>query len=247
MRFSEYVNEANNIVDDWESLKRTIEKDCKPFIREIRGANSLLLKGVKQVPETYKSRSARNDNRPRISDPDLQERMNTLSKKLFGWNIREEGVLTTASYSDASRLGQPVIVFPIGSYKYVWTEDVTDLYTAFEQWETVNDVDNLKYGKSYLDHLKEVNKELWLYTIQPEMYKYHTSDLKRYLTMPELKASECIINCKKYYAINYKFNDLIVEYLGGDASKAAKRPQIAVRKTGALKKLFKNLTGEMSI
>jgi hypothetical protein len=178
MRLQQYLTESTELTTkNWEKLKSAINKDCKPFIKEIKVAKNLLLRGVKPyaVPIVFTVKNVRKDRKPRLVDKELHKRIGKLSKKLFGWNIREEGVFTTISYSIARHWGQPIIVFPIGKFKYVWSDNVEDLYYGYDTYNTIYD-----YNDEYIkDFIEQSNEKVWKSYVEPAVIGYHTTNLKQ--------------------------------------------------------------------
>jgi hypothetical protein len=211
MRLRQYITESTNLTpENWEKLKNAINKDCKPFIKEIKGAKNLLLRGVNasDYPSFYKVKNVRKDRKPRMVDKELHKKLGELSKKLYGWNIREEGVFTTISYDTAKHWGQPVIVFPIGKFKYVWLDDVEDLYHGYDTWDSLKDT----YTDAYKKYVDDGNESLWEEYIKPSVERYMTTNLKQYLNSSIYNTSECIINCDKYYSINFEWLETLKGY-----------------------------------
>jgi hypothetical protein len=209
----------NSLFDEWETVKSVLESDCRPFLKEAIGASSLLLEGVNSSPNTFKKMSVK------VNKNKQYKEIATISKKIHGWNIRD-GVLTTTSYDNAKYGGQPVIVMPIGKFKYAWAVDIELFYDTYDAWGNDD---------------KTLEKKM-----EQALKKYHTNNLKKYLSS-SVRSGECIINCNSYYRVNYKFNDLIIDYLGGNSKSASNKPQMKVRKTGAIKKIFKDITGDFQI
>ena len=207
MRLQQYITESTELTTkNWEKLKSDINKDCKPFIKEIKGANNLLLRGVNQsvVPTVFTVKNVRKDRKPRMIDKELHKKIGELSKKLFGWNIREEGIFTTISYEAARHWGHPIIMFPIGKFKYVWSDDVEDLYYGYDIYNPIYDY--------FDDDVVQSNEEVWEDTIEPAVKRYHTTNLKQYLNSSTNNISECIINCDKYYMINFEWLETLKGY-----------------------------------
>lgn len=210
MRLQQYITEDFNI-KTWEMIRDMIERDCKPFIKELKGSQQLLLRGMKQsgTKDIFKKKVHKN-RKPRMIPADLHERLGIYTKKKFGWNTREEGVFTSKVKFDASSWGQPFIIFPIGKIKYVWSNDVSKLYFGFDGWFKGIDVS----GKSYKKYIDDENDQLWDEYIKPSVDDYKTSALNGYLRMSSSKQSECIIKCNEYYVIKYQFFDTLVEWFG---------------------------------
>ncbi len=182
---------------NWNDIKSTLNKDCQPFIKYLRGAKYLLLRGVNSpvMPSrNYEMMSVRKNRKPRLVDSELHKLMGDYSKDKFGWNIREKGLFTTKSEEGAKIWGSPVIVFPIGKFDYVWSNNVRGLYARYDEW-TLHDNDNV----------------FDLY-IKPEMDAYHSKNLNIYLNSKQNRYNECIINGLKYYQLNMVWYQTLLRY-----------------------------------
>jgi hypothetical protein len=182
--------------DNWENMKYFLDKNCKPFIKELKGARHLLLRGVNKsdYPVFMDIKTIRRYRKPRIIDTGLHDKLGKTSKEIYGWNIRKDGLFTTKSEEDASIYGPPAIIFPIGKFKYVWNDNVDTLYEMYDKWD---------------------NKDVYNDIIIPELKKYHTTNLNAYLKSPPLHTSECIIYGKNYYIINDVWKKKLLNHYSG--------------------------------
>lgn len=201
MKLQQYINEMVSI-KKWEELRDIIDKECQPFIKELKGCNTLLYRGVQNMPSFYDKKIPRTDRKPRLIQPDLHKKLGDLSKKKFGWNIREEGIFTTNNKSYTKQWGKPSIVFPIGNFEYVYNNNVEDLYGLYDQWYTTSDINDIKADKFFKSY------------IIPEINKYNTNDIKSYLKKPSKNQSECIIKCKSYFSINAEWDKTLIAWFG---------------------------------
>jgi hypothetical protein len=198
MRLKQYINESEFFSsDNWNKLHTNLDKKCKPFIKELKNARYLLMRGVQdsKVPQFITIRQVRKDRRPRVINSELHDMLGKVSNEKFGWNTRTQGLFTTKSRQNASVWGKSIIVFPIGNFKYVWNNDVSDLYEKYDEWE-----------------LHDSNEGIFNVYIKPEISEYKTTNLNEYLKQPDTGISECIINCDKYYSINIEWYETLLKY-----------------------------------
>jgi len=208
MRLQQFINETYLSTENWEHLKGMLEKDCKPYIKELKGAKKLLLRGMKKYIEFYEIKNVRKNRKPRLIDKNLHIKLDNELNKIFGWKVRSQGLFTTTGKDVAKRWGDPCIVFPIGKFKYIWIDDTHDLYYGYDVWFD---------GPAGKGKYKSNNEKIWDKYIYPSINKYHDTDLNKFLKMPDNPtdhASECIIKCNKYYAINYEWYYTLLEYFG---------------------------------
>jgi len=196
MRYRNYLNESEFFsIDNWDQLYTSLEKKCKPYIKELKGAKYLLVRGVNSnvVPQFMQIRSVRKNRKPRVINSELHDKLGKYSKEHFGWNFRTEGLFTSKSVNDVTTWGHPVIIFPIGKFKYVWNDNVYELYDQYDNW-----------GWSF------DNDVSWR-IVKDELSEYKTTNLNRYLSSSNTSVSECIINCDKYYTINMEWYETLLK------------------------------------
>jgi len=231
MRLQQYIlNEATDI----DKLHEIIANYCQPFIKEFGKtyssaslSNSFIYRGMRTIPGEYTIKKARIDRTPRFIDDKLHKFINNLGKKLFGWNIRSEGVFT-GSYSKACNFGKPYIFIPIGKYKYIYIKDTYRVYQLYDmhsaesgfleaierkmKTKTSDDPVHEKVRQSSLLLLSDIEKEIEdIYSKQ-----YKTSGLSRMLNTDN--DWEAIFNCNKYIVISnaiqrFKIEDIMKELI----------------------------------
>ncbi|KFZ25794.1 MAG: hypothetical protein KQ78_01999 [Candidatus Izimaplasma bacterium HR2] len=122
-------------VEDFLEFWVDIEKNCKPFLKELKKNNptqALLLRGEQQRGK-FITTTPRTDRRPKDTPYEWHVTFDEYFNNEFGWNARSEGLFCTGRYDTASGYGDSVyIIFPIGRYKYIWSENISDLYTKIE-------------------------------------------------------------------------------------------------------------------
>jgi len=132
MRLQSYLNETIDpsiTKDIWTKLT----KDCMPFLKELKKSNSprdkFLYRGFHGgMYSEIQRKKVRADREPSDTPQAIHDRLNKAFKKKFGWNVRSEGAFATSDSQRAGGYGTPFIFFPIGKYKYIWSEEVVDLY-----------------------------------------------------------------------------------------------------------------------
>jgi hypothetical protein len=124
-----------------------LKRDCKPFLSSRRSKRDLLWRGVKQkLNSDYVKITTRTNRKPKDTPKELHDLMNFEFKKAFGWKPRSEGVFTFTKASNAGGYGnQTVMMFPIGNFKYVWSNKIEDL------WNEMNDNDVQATVERFID------------------------------------------------------------------------------------------------
>jgi len=129
MKLKQYLNEYAYTGDvvDWSP----ITKDCKPFIKELKGAHNLLLRGSRK------------------SNPGI-------IKVKFGWKPRSTGVFCSGSLNTALFYGPVNSVWPIGNFKFLWSPKVSDLFSHLTDQVNTTEHDGWSYWLDNPDGLKAI-------------------------------------------------------------------------------------------
>lgn len=140
MKFNRYLTETTDIIVEngpeiWQKLKR----NCRPFLKEYKktgwvGKKAIWRGGSAIGVDTKKHGGIRlmvpRDNRqPKDMPPALHQKFDDDFNNRHGWYARSEGVFTVAKKATAASYGKPFLFYPIGKYRYLWTEDTEDLYS----------------------------------------------------------------------------------------------------------------------
>jgi hypothetical protein len=177
-----------------------IEKDCKPYLKEVRSGTSMFIRYSKTYrnEEIIKKISKTTDRKPKDTPKELHDFMDETLKKKFGWKARSQGLfvwIAPKNYLVGVNLSSEVgnYVFPIGPYKYVYNSEIFDIYAEYQQIESdfYEDYDD----DTLQDKVIEYFKHWWL---------EHPTGLKGYKNINALTLKtrvECMIRCKSYYLI----------------------------------------------
>lgn len=210
MRFQHHINETSP--DEWATLHRTLEQDCMPYIKELKGCKSLLRRGSKNMIAFFDKKTQRQDRRPLLVDQDIHELMDDWTAKNWGFRARSQSAFTTPKESNARAYGHPYIFFPIGKFKYAWNDYVNNLYSVYDTWwqhkysdreegETEQQISQRNFDDMVVPHL--------------QAYKVNTGLNKLLKQSGETQGfSECIVNCKSYYLINPKWRTTLYAWYG---------------------------------
>jgi len=207
MRLNRFITEGTS-TKQWEDLSSTLEKDCKPFILEIKGMKSLLYRGSSKDTSFYTKIKQRQDREPLYNDPDLSGMMDEWTNQYWGFKARSQSTFTTANVDVAKGYGRGAyIVFPIGKYRYAWNKDVSNLYALYDSFDAqvISEYDKMGGYDDEEITMMDAKEMVYKNLILPELKKYRTSNLNKYLKMGPWSSSdftECIINAKSYYLIN---------------------------------------------
>jgi hypothetical protein len=199
MKLKKYITEEDGPFDeidpqkmaDWRDI---LNKECKPFVKEVGLLDStidksnifqrVLFRGFKDPPPDWRIEKAkvRTDRRPRYIPLPMHENLSKITKKMYGWNTRAEG-LFTGSHEIASQFSTSGVrvVIPIGPIKYVYMggEDLHNLYVHFDIGATGD-----------IEALTEL------------VSKYKTKGLRNYMKQNSKERWECIVKCSSYYIMS---------------------------------------------
>jgi len=215
MKFYKYLNEDK------------ITQMARPFMNEFGDKyenDAFIWRGHKSVFKNFTAKERRKDRNPRFVRHDLHIFLNKISRKLFGWDLRTEGIFA-GHLLTAAVFGTPYIFVPLGKYRYVWADEKTKdrVYRLYDQYSMIHDVirqehvdlsdpkEQEGWEKGGLPYPTEIKEEL------ESLYKnnYKIGNLSNYL-----KGSgdefEAIFDCDKYLLIEPEFwhNTMKMRLLG---------------------------------
>jgi len=215
--FKQFLSEQE--ADDFIKV---IERDCAPFMK-VAHHHGYLIRGIKNVTsspsflanvpwktEDYDEekntqppikvyiRDVRKDRQPKNTPGTWHNNIDFWFKHNFGINARTQAVFAFGKDvipETVKWYGTPHLVFPIGSFRYVWSPEVTDLYADLDDY----------IQELYNEDEEHESVEDWLSDLG-----YRTTGLEQAL------ASKCeiMIECDKYYAIPAEHEHGIKKYLG---------------------------------
>jgi len=117
-------------VDDLLSVWPDVERQCKQFIKELRKGKytNLLYRGSNRSTHIG-TKSVRQDRVPKDMPEDSHEAFDEAFDEVYGWKARSTGLFCTGNSNNAGSYGTVQIIFPIGKYEYLWSSNITDLYS----------------------------------------------------------------------------------------------------------------------
>lgn len=193
MQFKTYLVEKNDLQWDdinVEKLKTTLNKSCKPFIDEMKNTTKeLIYRGYRKgIGNRLLARKpVQKDRNPRYISDEMHKTLGDYMKKKYGWNPRTEGVFT-ADRSLSLRFGDfnTFLFFPVGKYKYIWTEreHLNNIYGYYD----IDNIGDLLYYLDTKDPYKENN------------IKNHSASF------------EAIFKCESFYLIKPILNSYDITY-----------------------------------
>jgi len=207
-KFYDYLTEKENLEEEYNNLKKSIEKKCQPFLKEFKNISELIFRGY--IPgisrPLFQRKPVRKDRKPRFIPTFAHEDLGSFLKKRFGWNARTEGVFTADDYKASFFGNDNIFIFiPIGKYEYIWTDGIQrdnlyDLYDLlslrfkYETKESILDNENLNYlYNKNINNIKEIFKN-----------NYLNKGLNNYLKKENVEF-ESIFKCDSFYLIKNKY------------------------------------------
>ena len=135
MRFDNYLREGNNTITDKEFS--VLMKDIKFFLKE--GRKNPLYRASRNKTQTIDIISPRSNRKPLDIPLNIHNELNKSFKRVFGWNVRKEGVFCSGSIQHLTHYGDIYYMFPIGKFKYVWSDEVSDILSYLYDNDFIND------------------------------------------------------------------------------------------------------------
>lgn len=133
MRFEKYLVEGSQTPDD---IIKMLHTDCAEWFNQIKG-DQVCYRGAKPITGVIEKRIPRKVRKPRDTPMVLHNSLDDEFKKKFGWKARSEGVFATSNMRQARGYGAPHAFFPIGKFKYIYSDQIEDLSDYFENEEVL--------------------------------------------------------------------------------------------------------------
>lgn len=209
--FKQFLEARDATSMEDSELKDLLENDCAFFLEEskrkgflIRGVNRITRGERHELPDpSDESKTVpfweipvRQDRTPSDTSIKTHELLDNWFNKVFKIKARTQALFCTGSsprgVSHAHQYGDPYIIMPIGEFKYVWSNEVPDLYnkTAGINWSVTlgKDVDPEDKIDKFMNRLDYTDEDLHI-AVQDHF--------------------EIMVGCRKYYAFEYSDRELL--------------------------------------
>ena len=222
--FKQYLSEADpklTSMKDNELMDR-LEHDCAYFLHEA-SQQGFLIRGMRKRPAGAKylqhphprdpefdavpfwEIETRKNRQPTDTSLKTHEMLDRWFDDHFGLKARSQAVFCSGSsergVKAAREYGEAYLIFPIGKFKYVWSQNVSDLY---------GEIAGVQWNKDYENTDNEDG-------VDPEEALDRFMTGKKYIANRLSDAvrgrNEVMVGCAKYYAFEYKWRPLLEQLL----------------------------------
>ena len=209
-RLKKYLIES--FEPNYDAMAELIRKDCGPWIKESRGATAS--RGIsrnKPKLDNIEKRTIRTNRVPKDTSIVNHTLSDLAFKDVFGWKARSNVLFVQGDVlSHLGYISKDIwVVYPIGSYKYLWAPQVRDFTLGISHMEIASmkktgDYD--EFGEH--DKLQEtpIYKKHFLKLVTTFIKKHYKST-GLYKALTTYSNNEVMLNCKDYYLI-----PLLMEY-----------------------------------
>jgi hypothetical protein len=162
MRFQQHIKESNGNTPFIEIIDLIYDK-CRPFLKDISKSgklDGLLFSGRKSYKD-YFIRALRTDRRPSDTKQNVHEYFDKEFNKKFGFKARSNAIFCTGRPSIARSYGNLYCIFPIGKYNFVWSDDIKDLFMAYDKHLSNNHQKYKWNGDYHVAQWEQDAKEEW--------------------------------------------------------------------------------------
>lgn len=138
------------------NVKEKIKYECSDIIYEYNKANICFLRGVssirlEQIGDNISSVFKcvpRHNRRPKDTLDVLHNDIDNLFYEKFKWHPRSEGVFVSTNKGVAITYGSPYIFLPKNGYKFIYSKNISDLYS--DRLETFTPLDDRTDETTYI-------------------------------------------------------------------------------------------------
>lgn len=231
--------EWDAIASSNEEMIAMIRKNCAPFLK---ATNKMFFRGAEKYVD-FMRYPVRQDRAPRDMPMELHEAIDDAFVRRFGWKARSSGAFACQERDETLNYGQPYMFFPIGNFKFVYSDVYDDIYGFLDKIVShaynkaknkpkQKESDVAWYGSvSSLSLAHEINNWVYLYKllgiqdgkIMPGTMEGIQQAIGDFLvssyTDKNLEGSgkaEVSFQCKEYYLLHENFLMIIEKELGMD-------------------------------
>jgi hypothetical protein len=174
-----------------EEVFSKLESDCKPYLELLRSCYTdntelydlddrmeVVQYFNKEIPMIFRGSTntwkendiryveARKDRRPKDTNKKISKEIDEVFFKEYGIKPRTEGTFTTPVKHVAGHYGQVFMFFPIGDFKYLWSEEIRDMFDELR----------IPPNKVWSWYLWEIDPSYRRTTLDNEMRAYYSDN-----------------------------------------------------------------------
>lgn len=209
------------------SAKKTAEmivRECSYYLKEVDFScdpdnMSALFRGISGKlwspgDAMIVKHRARADREPMSTPSRVHAVLDAFFEDSFGFPYRGKGTFAVGYPGVASGYGQVNLIFPIGKFSYVWSQDIEDAFNSFgsnrpEMKETIVDYAERRGMGFEEDELDKIpNSQHWADAVElylrthPDLYQDNSlSTAAKY----PYNTYEIMLSCDEYYTVPYAY------------------------------------------
>jgi len=109
-----------------------INKRCKPFLNEwlsaYNGKNLKIWYSGRDNKDSYYEGIIRTNRIPTSTSGKVHTDIDDYFYKEFGTRFRSNAIFVTGNLKEAMTYGKPYLIFPIGKYTFLWSDEIDDMF-----------------------------------------------------------------------------------------------------------------------
>ena len=205
MRLNKYINESKIVIDteDPDEIASILRNSCSKYLHMLnsisgRMGKKMIYRGISNTKSNFMQVTPRKDRKPLDTPPIIHNYLDDLFKKKFGWKARSEGVMT--STRPRRMYGRMYYFFPADGFKFLYSNEVNDLYMDLE--DRLQMIDD-----PYSDELLSLDTITLDDLMKPEVQKIAKKLIDTYQQNKNFKdvyshSTEIMWKCKYYYVLS---------------------------------------------
>lgn len=205
MNFKQYITENIDIND----IIETLDRDCKPFLFDWKKLDTTkwLMSGrhisdFDNIAKKY----VRQDRQPLDTPLEIHKVVDDWFQRKFGVRARSQSIFCTFNPNLATNFGKLMLVFPIGEYKVISSNQVEDLMLLFTESGRIINRSKSPIDKDTWKTLTQSDKDTVIDAILNNL------DNSNYTTKLTFHNNEIMLICKSAYMVNSKHNGALLEH-----------------------------------
>ena len=186
-----------DVAEQWPKWRDRIKADCKPYLNAVK--DNPIWRGMYTSGELILKKSVRMNRRPADTLQSDHDEIDDSFERVYGWKPRSQAIFVTGELDIASSYGEPHMIFPRGKFRFIYSNDIRDLYAV------VSGHSKFRIPTGQEKELDDFIKKHYINGKSPNEFKKAISS-----------KNEIMVGCKDYYAVSFNVSRNVRWSLGDD-------------------------------
>ena len=195
MRLNAFVNKSE--MDGIKEICDMISERCIPFVNDLmKGPRNTLIWSGRNKSDRWFEGQVRKNRNPLNTKSEIHKIVDSMMLKKFGFRARSNVIFCIGSERKTFDYGNSYSIWPIGKYKFVYSNEVDDLFLELgkgEYYQSMGDENTPSDEEFNRGHIKWAEKRF-----KKLINTYRTDSIWR----GAQSMNEIMVHCDRYIAVS---------------------------------------------